>query len=191
MAFISLTSMIVSAIQETLITLQRYFHIVLMGKKVWPGKRGVLMLALSVWLVAMGISATIVTKSHKNLPNRFCLALLEEGVGHVLFVLCVVYTTCLALILFCAIKIHRKVLESASEITKMTERKMRNSKRHKKKLVLIVFVFFFCKISTLFLASISNAGVILKGKGAVWIFAPCIGASAAVNPAMYTSIWKK
>jgi hypothetical protein len=191
MALISLTSLVVSTVQETLIAVERCYSIVFIGKRGWLGKRGNLILSGSVWMVGIGTSATLTMDPARHLPNRLCLAFNffeeAEGAGWVqnTTLLVTINLLCSVVLIFSALKIHKKVLSSALEIEKMTERRMKSNTAYIKKLLVILLVFLVSKVGILLLVSLPAFGFSISAMHQIWIFAPFIGISAALNPFVY------
>jgi hypothetical protein len=192
LAFISTTSIIVSALQEVVICLERLSNIAFLEKRLWPGKRGTSLTILLVWAAGVLVSASFVFGV--GLSNRICLPLnfFEDRltrwyvVGVVLFIL---NLSGFVVMFWSALKIHRKVLESTTELQKISENKISLNKAYKTRLALMLLAFFLNKLCIDVLVVMPSMGVVLGPDKQMLLFAPCLGARPILNPFLYT--WRK
>ncbi|ELT90497.1 hypothetical protein CAPTEDRAFT_90481 [Capitella teleta] len=189
LALLTFTSHLVSTIQETLVAVERLCKLVLVRKNMWPGKRGTLLITSGGWAVGICIPLAIVFGLGFQPSNRLCLVVnYNQSFGLWYYVASIVVTLdifCLVVVLSCVINIHFKVSQSAREVKTISENKTKNNTAYIKKLLLISFVFFFSKMSTVCLILMPHFEVSITTELQMWVYSPSLAISAALNPILY------
>jgi hypothetical protein len=192
LAFVSTLSLVVSPLQEAVICVERFLNIVLRERRLWPGRRVTSLIILLIWV--FGVSVFMLFVFVVGLSNRICLPLnffekpLERWyiLGVVLFVL---DFSCFVVMAWCAFRIHRKVLESASELQKMSEHKISSNKAYKNRLAVMLVIFLINMVYVNVLVVVPQIGVGLGLENHIFLFTPCLVVRPILNPVLYA--WRK